>query len=348
MNLVLPIFFEERSKFSLVPKTRVRENTSYVNKRLFIIYLPAFSVDVVWRGASEIVKEFLYNVGTPLSFLKITQPSDPNFVAMVAWKPTANTIVRYKLWNNVGEILYYPLYSGQTIGAEFSIEIWNTKPDVIPGGILTTEDGQVLITEDDAWLITEGSEIGTEETISFDGVALFHTSKMLLPTSYCEPDFNSLDDPTVCTDMTFDLRDFIPFDGDYYSVEGNCGVTVLIKGVRLVADSFKLYYEPDDTWHNVFIGELQNEKMLFIDPTPTTPGVLPTVKVAHFITHLGHEVSLSKLQGEFVLLVNQTGGSEIDYNVLYLSFGADYYGVRIGTIQGEVTLFPSQTATTIL
>lgn len=359
MSLALPIFFEERSKFVVSPKIRVRENSSFVDKQLSIFYLPSFEISSTWRGASEIIAKFVYEFDKNFSFIRIATPANPNFVACISWKPTSSTIVRYKLWQDVGEILYVPLYNGERIGNEFFIEIWNIKPTtggtegvlILEGG---DEEGLELELEGDneGILVFDGSLIGTVSTISHDGTVLFHTSIMNLPTRpYCNSSPILLDDaPDQCVDITFEIGDyvesiaddFIPFDGDYYILDGNCGDTILIKGVRFVGDVIK-FQSTDDTWHDVFVGEIQGERILLVDQANTAPGILGSVVVRHISEVFGYRVALALIQGTHVITVDDTPIANFDYNVLYLSYGGVHYGFRVGTVQGEKVLFAPPT-----
>jgi hypothetical protein len=347
MSLLLPSYFAERSKYVDSAKPRSRESSTYLNKRFYIIYLPTFSTDATWRGSSEIVKEFLYTLDTNISFLKITQPSDPNFVACIAWKPTSNTIVRYKLWQNVGEILYVPLYNGEKIPAIFSIEIWNVKPENITEGVLITEDGKILITEDDKEILLEGSEIGTVETITSLGTALFHTSKMVLPTSYCESDFIELGAATECTDLIFDLDDFVPFDGDYYETVGNCGVTVLIKGGRLIGEL--VLQADDETWHRVITSRLDGNTFIGVDQDVAAPSLTPFIYM-QLAPGIGYKVDIKYNNGYYFINVDQEPSSNIDYSIIYQTTLEDglIYGSKLVIGQnGEIFIAPSQTNTVL-
>lgn len=351
--LLLPKYRETRVGYELVAKTRTRRLVDHITKQRTVLYLPDFSVASNWRGASEIVKEFRFSLDNNPSIIRIEKPTNPNFVACIAWKPTSETIVRYKLWEDVGEILYVPLYSGQRFSSNFSIEIWSTQPEEgSGGGILGTEDGFELATEEGESIITEQdtSDIIAIVT-SHDGIALFTFSILQVPTDRnCGGSTVEIAPDEECTDITFNFSlyegsiddDFIPFDGDYYNVIGDCGLTELIKGVRFVGDVIRLQ-STDDTWHDVFIGEIQGEKIFLVDQANAAPGTVGSVVVRHIVELSGYRVALALIQGEHVLTVNQGALAAFDYNVLYLSYGGFHYGCRIGTVQGEKILFPFQT-----
>lgn len=89
--------------------------------------LPAFSVETQWKGYSEIVAAFNYEAPNKFSLKNITSVNDPNYVACVAWVDSEYVMHRYALWTGAGEVFHFsaPLYTGQVIGRNFRIEIWN-------------------------------------------------------------------------------------------------------------------------------------------------------------------------------------------------------------------------------
>lgn len=356
MSLALPVFFEERSKYVSSTKPRNRENTSYVNKRVSTIYIPAFSVESVWRGASEIIKEFRYSLSNNVSLLKITAPANPTFVACVAWKPTSETIVRYKLWQDAGEILYVPLYSGQKIDNDFSIEIWNVQPDEsLAGGSIITEDGFQIETEDEGFtLVTEQatSLIGVTETITYGGTALLHLSRLILPTGYCESDNNNLTTYEECVDVTFFLgtgtytTTYIPFDGDYYLVTGDCGVTTLVKGTRFSGTELILQ-STDETWHRIYTMRFGGQTHLVVDQDNAAPSDTPYIYLFER-PDVTYKIDLMFLAGNHHLRIDQNPATELDYTVLYLQ--ADdglYYGIRLYSYGGNIHIQVAQDNTVL-
>ena len=80
-----------------------------------------------WPGASRIFAlqklllpgyAFSIQVGQKLRYT--------NFVLTVKWLD-GNVVKRYKLWQNVGELLAYPLYAGEIIpGVGAELEYWTT------------------------------------------------------------------------------------------------------------------------------------------------------------------------------------------------------------------------------
>ena len=54
------------------------------------------------------------------------------------WKDSIGNTHRYKMWENVGEVLYFsvPNYSGQLIKKNFRFEIWSVSTGVPTGTII--------------------------------------------------------------------------------------------------------------------------------------------------------------------------------------------------------------------
>lgn len=108
--------------------------TPYRHKLRTQFYLPCLEIPNIWRGASEIVAKFTFLSGQTTLFSG-TQTWFTNFCPCVTWRIDDSTIRRFKLWKDVGEILYVPMYAGQTLPAKFEIEIWNTNtPFIYVGG----------------------------------------------------------------------------------------------------------------------------------------------------------------------------------------------------------------------
>lgn len=94
------------------------------------ISLPVFSVSgIPWLGASFITTEFRVNLGVVVSLIApIIKPSGVNFCLAVRWPSTGAVVARYKIWDNVGELLSFPAYTGQTIpNGNFALEIWSSQ-----------------------------------------------------------------------------------------------------------------------------------------------------------------------------------------------------------------------------
>lgn len=350
--LSLPVYTRRKYNSVLSDTQRSVDAQGIVVRKLATyLTIPEFSLDATWRGASEIIKKFRFNLSSPISFVRITPPSDPNFVACVAWKPTSETIIRYKLWEDVGEILYVPLYGGQTVLANFSIEIWNTKPDSISGGTLTTEDDIILTTEDGLELETEGSIIGAVETLLSQGTAIIHTSKMILPTSYCQAYAESLGVPDDCHDIIFDFGiyggdksdEFIPFDGDYFTVDNDCGDITLHKGPVLTGTELVLQ-STDGTWHKVYAMRYLGNTHLVVDQNDELPSLTPYIYM-QYLVGINYKIDLMKIGESHHLRINPTpSASLLNYASLYLEAAEDglSYGCRLVSSLDNIVFQVSQ------
>lgn len=66
-----------------------------------------------------------------------TFPTSPNYVLCIRYTdPITGDVVRYKIWGMDGDEIFYPLYEGQPIQANFALEVWSlasgtyvTQPD---------------------------------------------------------------------------------------------------------------------------------------------------------------------------------------------------------------------------
>ena len=352
--LQAPYSLKEREQYTLGTKPRLRVASRWVTKLQTYLQLPAFSIDVTWRGASEIVKKFNFDLDKNISLIHFLAeaPSNPNYVACVSWKPTTETIVRYKLWQDVGEILYVPLYSGQTIKKNFAIEIWNIKPAAgqSESGTLASEEDAIFVTEDSsAEFVTESGEgevfIGIEETIGADGALVLSTSRLILPTNGCDTDRVDISNTVrECTDLIFDYTDYNPFDGDYYNVILDCGLTELIHGTTLTTTELVLQ-SSDDTWHRVFLAEFMGNIHIFVEQDNTSPSLTPYVVMREITTRLNYKLRLHKVGDNHHYRmpddVDDTSDEDA-YNTIYFTIGALDYGLRMLTIGTNVHLSISQ------
>jgi len=351
---ILEPFVKERLK-AVVDTTRnkTRINSSWVTKLRTYVGIPGFSISSTWRGASEIIAKFNYTLDAgSLSFRGIT-PQE-GFVACISWKPTANTIVRYKLWENVGEILYVDLYDGESIGSNFAIEIWNTKPESGAGETLISEEGFGFEVEQSSDIIeADGSLIGTIVEVTSGGVNIY-SSRMVLPQGKClEVDILIGGIPTQCTDITFELEEWIPLDGDYYILDGNCGETLLIPGNRLVELVMTLQ-STDGSWHDVYTYLMDGDVYLAVDQDDAAPAPDPAIYMRHNPTLLYYRIDLEAIEtdGEVYhhLRFSQVAEDvEPKYTVAYLQAESttDYYAVRVAETDGMFTLKPNQTPSDI-
>ncbi len=195
MSILLPPFVQERLTYTKQTSSKVRTTSKYVSKLQYYFTIPVFSIANTWKGASEIIKKYYYTLEKNFSILDyISLTSDGNYVVCVSWKPTINTIVRYKLWNHNEALLYIESYAGQAISKNFYIEIWSTNNALIAGG---------------------GKQL--------------KISKFKIPGILCESgEIDLASAYSTCVDMTFNLTGFNPSIGEYYNVINPCLDTELI------------------------------------------------------------------------------------------------------------------------
>lgn len=115
------------------PITRLTRTQAFIT-------LPSFSVTTIWGGYSDIVAAFNYEGPNNFSFVPTTLPTpiNPGYLLCVMWKDSIGNTHRYKMWENVGEVLYFsvPNYSGQLIKKNFRFEIWSVSTGVPTGTII--------------------------------------------------------------------------------------------------------------------------------------------------------------------------------------------------------------------
>lgn len=90
--------------------------------------VPAFSFSsMTWLGASYIVAKFTFSGSRSFSLDKLNAP------AGVTYCPVINTgSVRYKLWEDVDELLDVPLYNNEVIPTGSLLEIWTVSSSTAP------------------------------------------------------------------------------------------------------------------------------------------------------------------------------------------------------------------------
>lgn len=89
--------------------------------------LPAFDIPADdWSGASRMLLQIpVGNTDYMFSLKMPIRQFGPNYVVTIAWEENGATS-RYKLWEDVGEDLHYPVYSGERIGLNAIFEVWST------------------------------------------------------------------------------------------------------------------------------------------------------------------------------------------------------------------------------
>lgn len=117
-----------RTRLSRYNYTTVRRSIA-VGKMHNQLHLPTFNISTpVWLGASYITTEFICSIGENWSIkIPVLKPRNltVDFCLAIRYN-VGEAVTRYKLWENVGEDLDYPLYNGETLPSETVVEIWST------------------------------------------------------------------------------------------------------------------------------------------------------------------------------------------------------------------------------
>ena len=83
--------------------------------------------DLTWKGCSRLLACFHYSVARPFTF-KVNPQFNGNLSFVLAVRYRRDTkVLRYKLFKDVGEVLYCPLYDGHKIYKNFILEVWSTN-----------------------------------------------------------------------------------------------------------------------------------------------------------------------------------------------------------------------------
>lgn len=91
--------------------------------------LPAFDVAApIWRGASEIVRQYNYSASKNFAFrARPSKPAGVNYGLCVRFRQ-GNIVTRYKLWDDANFILPgVPMYGGQGLKKNFCLEVWSLQ-----------------------------------------------------------------------------------------------------------------------------------------------------------------------------------------------------------------------------
>jgi hypothetical protein len=115
------------------------------------ITVPAFTTNYFWIGYSDIIVAFNFEAPNNFSLRGLSSLLDfnPNYYLCISYR-TGTTLVRYALWQNVGEVLFFnppPLYTGQMIKKNFRLEVWSTSQgapiNALPFNIYTSVRGNI-------------------------------------------------------------------------------------------------------------------------------------------------------------------------------------------------------------
>lgn len=89
------------------------------------VELTAFAIANGWNGVSELLASFALNNSYYYNIDLTTIAPSASCIVAVRWTNADYVTFRVKLWDGIGEILYFPVYNGQTIGPFSVFEIWN-------------------------------------------------------------------------------------------------------------------------------------------------------------------------------------------------------------------------------
>lgn len=106
------------------PLTRIRK----------YLILPAFhtAVDIYIPFYSSIFISIACEAPNNFSIQnKNWWPTAPSYFLVIMYTNEDNTVVRYKFWDNIGEVIFFdiPFYNGQKIKKNFRWEIWSIDND---------------------------------------------------------------------------------------------------------------------------------------------------------------------------------------------------------------------------
>lgn len=140
--------------------------------------ISAFAYANTWGGVSQMLARHAIGNTNPFTLKRPIEQPNETFIAAVSWAESSGYVFRLKLTENIGEVLYFPLYDGQQIGANAYLEIWNVN-------------GEALASISDSWTLTcsklafpdlcyclEGSDIVQPAPI---------TGETLPPYHHCNP-----------------------------------------------------------------------------------------------------------------------------------------------------------------
>jgi len=218
VSIILPPFREERLLYTRQASSKVKSAARYVTKLPYYFTIPVFSIENTWRGSSEIIRKYYYSFEKSFSILEyIDLSSDGNYIPCISWKDENNNVLRYKLWYKNDGLLYIPPYNGKVINKNFYLEIWSTNNALIEGG---------------------GKQLKISQ-FKFP-IILCETGEIDLAPVY-----------NTCNDMSFDITNFDPLSGDYYTVINTCLDTQQTFGVDAISISIDEFSTIDNIILNI-------------------------------------------------------------------------------------------------
>lgn len=95
------------------------------------LVIQPFAIANTWHGTNQLIASG--NIGNTYPFcIDVTtiQPST-SCIAAIRWTDANSNTFRVLLWNVTGAALYYPIYTGQVIGANAVVEVWNVNNNAV-------------------------------------------------------------------------------------------------------------------------------------------------------------------------------------------------------------------------
>jgi hypothetical protein len=321
-------------------KQKIFRHAGTIRKLGTYFEIPAFSIPNPWKGASEIVLRFDYEISNFTFFNPFVDSryDDINFCPVISWFSAPEVITRYKLKSNVGEILWLPEYAGQKINnSSFYIEIWNTDNGIYE--VLGTQEGDAIGTQDGQLI---GITPPTYADLILEDPIRFYTSRLIAPPHKCDTDDIEIGNRTLCVDPIYFLEDFEPFNGDYYLLVSPCQ-RLLVKGRISPVFENILLQSTDGTWHYVYAqlntddsGDFLGFNVDQADQPPGDKGYFPLREITgttHKIDLLAHD------DGDGLIHYLRIGDPVIDpdfYHVLRLNSIPDLVTRSIRLIRDDV------------
>ena len=96
--------------------------------KLVTLFAPAVTPEVTsWTGVSRLLVEAPVGNLDNFALTPLNAALNTTLVLAIRWPLTASTAARYKLWEDVGEVLLFPKYTGQLIGPSAVLELWSVE-----------------------------------------------------------------------------------------------------------------------------------------------------------------------------------------------------------------------------
>jgi len=168
-------------------KTYSRSTIIQPERAKFVV--PAFVLAAeAWAGSSNILAEFPFENDDYQFSLKLPITAfGSDFIAAIRWIED-DIIRRFKLWDDIDAILFFPLYNGERIGLNARLEIWSINSVEDP----TLDDDYTLLS---SVLVFPSTLLGCSTVCTVPESSLTLTQAVpssLPPSAYCNPFCNNL------------------------------------------------------------------------------------------------------------------------------------------------------------